>query len=146
MSSLKETRAKADNAKDAAQDAESKAVQAQVDEEAKAETQRVKAATSASTKADNANTKNQQKLDGELGDSERKKVIVTRKFSEHKHKIFVSTVITKNGKPELEQFRVPVDVEVELPVEIIAALKKRGVAKFDGKKQSIVNEFVVETV
>ena len=76
--------------------------------------------------------------------SERKTVIVTRKFGEQKHKIFVSTVITKKGRAVLEQFRVPVEVEVDLPVEIIAALKQRGIAKFVNGTQKIVREFTVE--
>ena len=46
------------------------------------------------------------KLEGDGGDSVRKKVIVERKYSEQTHKIFVSTVISKKGKPTLEQFRV----------------------------------------
>jgi len=78
--------------------------------------------------------------------SKRETVVVTRKYSEQKHKIFVSTVITKNDRNILEQFRVPVDVEVELPVEIIKCLKDRKVAKFVDGTQKMVPEFVVEKV
>lgn len=82
----------------------------------------------------------------EVKNSKREKVIITRKYSEAKHKIFVSTVITKNGKKILEQFRAPVDVEIELPVEIIKCLKDRKVAKFVDGKQKMLPEFVVEKV
>ena len=44
----------------------------------------------------------------EIKNSKREKVIVTRKYDEQKHKIFVSTVIIKDGKKKLERFRVPV--------------------------------------
>ena len=86
------------------------------------------------------------KLEGDAGDSKRETVIVERKYSEQTHKIFVSTVITKKGKPVLEQFRVPVEVEVSLPVEIIAALKDRKIAKQKDNKQTMVSEFVITKV
>jgi hypothetical protein len=76
-------------------------------------------------------------------DSPRKKVIVERKYDEQTHKIFVSTVIKKGGRSVLEQFRVPVNVEVELPLEIIAALKDRKIAKQKENKQVMVAEFVI---
>ena len=73
--------------------------------------------------------------------SERKEVLVTRRYGDATHKIFVSTVITKNGARVLEQFRVPINVEVNLPVEIIVVLKERKVAKFFDGKQKLVPEF-----
>ncbi len=79
-------------------------------------------------------------------DSVRKKVIVERKFSDLKHKVFASTVIVKGGQPVLEQFRIPVNVEVELPVEIIAHLKQRQIAKQEDGKQTMVNEFIIEVL
>ncbi len=85
-------------------------------------------------------------LDGNVKDSIRKKVIVERKYSEQEHKIFVATVINKKGKPVLEQFRVPVNAEVDLPVEIIAALKNRKIAKQKNNKQTMVPEFVITPV
>ena len=84
------------------------------------------------------------KMAAKIEDSKRVKVIVTRKYGEEKHKIFSSTMINKNGKYVLEQFRVPVDVEVELPVEVIEQLKGRGVAKFVEGKQKMVPEFSIE--
>ena len=77
-------------------------------------------------------------------DSRRVKVIVTRKYSEHKNKIFASTTITEKGKVILKQFRVPVDVPVEIPVEVARMLKDRKVAKFVDNKQKMVPEFLVE--
>ena len=80
----------------------------------------------------------------ELKNSKRDKVVVNRKYGEQKHKIFVSTVITKNGRKVLEQFRVPVDVEVSLPVEIIKCIKDRKIAKFVDEKQKMVSEFSID--
>ena len=85
-------------------------------------------------------------LEGDLGDSKRQKVIVSRKYGNAKHKIFSCTVIMKNGRPTLEQFRVPVNVEVTLPVEIIEQLKGRKVAKWEDGKQIMATEFTVEKV
>ncbi len=81
-------------------------------------------------------------------DSVRKKVIVTRKFGdgEDTNKIFVGARIIKNGVAKMEQFRVPVETEIELPIEVIAQLKDRGVPKEKGGKLSIAKEFSVETV
>ena len=78
--------------------------------------------------------------------SKRETVTVERRYSEQKHKIFVSTVITKNDRNVLEQFRVPVGVDVELPVEIIKCLKDRKIAKFVDGKQKMMPEFVIEKV
>jgi len=79
-----------------------------------------------------------------LKDSERKLVVVERRYSEATHKIFASTKIIKDGVSKLEQFRVPVKVEVELPVEIIAHLKSRKIAKFIDGKQQMVAEYVID--
>ncbi len=86
-----------------------------------------------------------------IKDSERKKVIIERKFSSddtesEKARIFSSTVIIKDGKPKLEQFRVPVGVEVELPVEIIAQIKGRGIPKEQSGKLKIMSEYSIEFV
>ena len=77
-------------------------------------------------------------------DSRRVKVIVTRKYSEHKNKIFASTTILEKGKRILKQFRIPVDTAVEIPVEIARMLKERKVAKFVDNKQEMVPEFVID--
>ena len=84
----------------------------------------------------------------EIKNSKREKVIVSRKFGdgEDTNKIYVCTRILKNGLPIMEQFRVPVDVEVELPVEVIEHLKNRGVPKERGGSLSIAKEFTVEKV
>jgi len=81
-------------------------------------------------------------------DSVRKKVIVTRRLGdgEDKAKIFSSAVISKNGRKTVEQFRVPVDIEVELPVEIITQLKQRGLPVEKNGNLTIVKEFLVEVV
>ena len=87
---------------------------------------------------------NNETLKGDAGDSERKLVMVERKYGEAKHQIFASTVINKKGKPVLEDFLVPVNVEVSLPVEIIAHIKQRGIAKqAESGLQTIVPEFVI---
>ena len=80
--------------------------------------------------------------------SKREKVIVSRKFGdgEDTNKIFVGCVTTKNGKAVMEQFRVPVNVEVELPIEVIEQLKGRGVPKEKGGHLKIAKEFSVEKV
>ncbi len=88
-------------------------------------------------------TKLDNTLEGELGDSERKKVTVERKYTESTARIFASTVIKKNGKAKLEQFRIPVNTEVELPIEIITMLKERKTPKQIQDKQTLVPEFVV---
>ena len=88
-------------------------------------------------------TKLNSTLEGESGDSERKKVIVERKYTESTARIFASTVINKNGKAKLEQFKIPVNVEVELPVEIITMLKERKTPKQTQDHQTLVPEFVV---
>ncbi len=82
----------------------------------------------------------------QVKDSRRVNVIVTRKFSEHKTKIFASTTIIKNGKSVLEQFRIPVDTPVSLPIEIARILKDRKIAKFVDNKQAMVPEFLLEKV
>jgi len=80
--------------------------------------------------------------------SKREKVIVTRKFGngEDKNKIFVCTRVIKNGREKMEQFRVPVDCEVDLPVEVIAHLKDRGVPKENSGSLKMAKEFSVEKV
>ena len=85
-------------------------------------------------------------LEGDMSEmtSKREKVIVDYKYGDSKQKIFSSTVIQKNGKPVLEQFRIPAGVEVELPVEIIEQVKGRKVAKFVDGKQVLVREFTIE--
>ena len=80
----------------------------------------------------------------QIRDSRRVKVIVTRKYSEHKNKIFASTTILEKGKRILKQFRIPVDTPVEIPVEIARMLKDRKVAKFVDNKQKMVPEFVID--
>jgi len=80
----------------------------------------------------------------QVRDSRRVKVIVTRKYSEHKNKIFASTTILEKGKRILKQFRIPVDTAVEIPVEIARILKDRKVAKFVDNKQVLVPEFVID--
>ena len=81
-------------------------------------------------------------------DSKREKVVVTRKFGDgtDKNKIFVSTTIIKGGKTVLEQFRVPVDTEVDIPVEVIAHLKERGIPMEADGSLRIAKEFTVEKV
>ncbi len=79
-----------------------------------------------------------------LKDSERKKVTVERRYSEASHKIFASTVIVKDGVKKLEQFKIPVKTEVSLPVEVIAHLKTRKVAKFIDGKQQMAAEYVID--
>jgi surfactin synthase thioesterase subunit len=78
--------------------------------------------------------------------SKRVKVIVTRRFGdgEDKNKIFVSTVILKNDRRVLEQFRVPVDTPVDLPVEVIKALKSRAIPKEKSGALKMVAEFTIE--
>ncbi len=82
----------------------------------------------------------------QVRNSRRVNVIVTRKYSEHKTKIFVSTTIMKNGKSVLTPFRVPVDIPVSLPVEIARILKDRKIAKFVDNKQAMVPEYLLEKV
>ncbi len=84
----------------------------------------------------------------EVKNSKREKVVVTRKFGngEDTNKIYVCTRIMKNGKAKMEQFRVPVDCEVELPVEVIAHLKERGVPKENSGSLKMAKEFSVEKV
>ncbi len=91
-------------------------------------------------------TKKLQTLEGDVTDSVRKKVIVERKYTESTARIFASTVINKNGKSKLEQFKVPVNTEVELPVEIIKMLKERKTPKQTQDHQTLVPEFVVTTL
>ncbi len=91
-------------------------------------------------------TKLNTTLEGDVTNSVRKKVIVERKYTESTARIFASTVINKNGKSKLEQFRVPVGVEVELPVEIIKMLKERKTPKQTQDHQTLVPEFVVTEV
>ncbi len=91
-------------------------------------------------------TKLNTTLEGDIGDSERKKIIVERKYSESTARIFASTVIKKNGKNKLERFRIPVNIEVELPVEIIKMLKERKTPKQTQDHQTLVPEFVVTEV
>jgi len=134
----------------AAEAALAKAKQEDIDDikkqDAKAESKRLSEAAQADKAAEDANAQALSTLDGDTGDSERKTVIVQRRYSDLKHKIFVSTHIKKDGELVLVPFRVPVDVEVDLPVEIIAALKERGIAKFVDGKQIIAKEFLVEVV
>ncbi len=72
----------------------------------------------------------------------RKKVIVERKFSEQKNRIFAQTLV--DGK--LTPFRIPVGVTVELPVEIIEHLKTREEAKFEDGKQVMKRSYSIEIV
>lgn len=139
MTTLEKAEMELNKAKAAARATACKAQAAQIDGRSKAKAAELKANGEATLKAN-------ETLEGNVGDSKRKKVIVERKYSEQKHKIFASTVITKNGKPVLEQFRIPVDVEVELPVEIIEHLKQRKIAKQMENKQIMVPEFIVELV
>jgi len=78
--------------------------------------------------------------------SKRENVIVSRKFGdgEDTNKIYVCTRIIKDSKTIMEQFRVPVDVEVELPIEVIKHLKDRGIPKEKAGKLVIAKEFSVE--
>ncbi len=85
-----------------------------------------------------------KKTEPKIKDSRRVNVVVTRKYSEHKNKIFASTTIPEKGKVILKQFRVPVDVPVSIPVEVARMLKDRKVAKFVDNKQKMVPEFLVE--
>ncbi len=106
----------------------------------------------AAEQAEEARLTKQATLDGDIGDSKRELVKVERKYDSSKTRVFVSTVIQKNGKPKLESFKVPVNVPVELPVEIIKALKARGVPRYEtvevlgrapASKLAIVPEFAV---
>ena len=133
-------------AREAAKVADNAMAQEVIDNDTKAEAERFSDDIRQDAECDKSIADMNQKLDGDAEDSERKTVIVERKFGDQKHKIFVSTVITKNGKSDLEQFRVPVGVEVELPVEIIAALKDRTIPKFSENKQSMVREFSIEFI
>ena len=139
MTQLEKAQATLDKAETAERAKVNKTQASTVNDASKASSDRLKEQAMATEKANKT-------LDGNVKDSTRKKVIVERKYSELDHKIFVSTVIQKKGKPVLEKFRVPVNVEVELPVEIIAALKGRGIAKQKENKQVIVPEFVITEV
>jgi len=84
----------------------------------------------------------------EAKNSKREKVIVSRKFGDgaDKNKIYVCTRIRKNGVDKMEQFRVPVETEIELPIEVIAHLKDRGVPREVNGSLKIAKEFAVEKV
>jgi len=139
MTQLEKAQAALDKAETAERAKVNKTQASTVNGTSKASSDRLKEQAMATEKANKT-------LDGNVKDSIRKKVIVERKYSELEHKIFVSTVIQKKGKSVLERFRVPVGVEVELPIEIIAALKDRGIAKQKENKQVIVPEFVITEV
>ena len=86
-----------------------------------------------------------------IKNSKREKVIVERRFSSddansEKARVFSSAMIIKDGKPKLERFRVPVGVEVELPIEIIAQIKGRGIPKEESGRLKIMPEFSIEKV
>ena len=111
---------------------------------AQSESDRVEADMKAKADAEANTVKSNQTVEGDAGDSKRVEVIITRKYSDQKHKIFASTVITKNGKRVLEQFRVPVNVPVSIPVEIVKMIKERTVAKYVDNTQVMATEFLVE--
>ncbi len=74
-------------------------------------------------------------------DSERIEVIVERKYSEQKNRVFASTTIIKGGKTVLESFKIPVDKKVSLPIEIIRVLRDRKISRIIDKADKFVPEF-----
>ncbi len=134
-------RMKAERALENAKTAEIDSIKA----DAKAtESARVKADMTKAEQAGKPNTTLGESVD--IGDSPRKTVIVERKFSESKHRIFAQTVIMVDGDPKLVPFRIPVGVEVELPIEIIAHVKQVKEAKFEDGKQVMKRSYSVEVV
>ncbi len=85
----------------------------------------------AAKEAEAARLAKQNTLEGDLGDSKRVLVTVERKYDTSKARVYAATVINKNGKPKLESFKIPVNTPVELPVEIIAMLKDRGIPRYE---------------
>ena len=79
-------------------------------------------------------------------DSIREEVIVSRRFGDDEDitPIYVGAVIFRDGEEVVEQFRVPVNVSVKIPIEVIAQLKGRGVPKEVGGKLKIAPEFLIE--
>lgn len=65
---------------------------------------------------------------GKLKNSKRLKVSVKRAERGRTGTIFISTIIRKDGKDVLEQFRFPERKVVSLPTEVIAALRSRQVS------------------
>ena len=74
-------------------------------------------------------------------DSKRIEVIIERKYSEQKNRVFASTTIIKGGKTVLESFKIPVDTKVSLPIEIIRVLRDRKISRIINKADMFVPEF-----
>jgi len=141
MATPTQKRMKAEKALETAKTAEIDEIR----EDAKAsETTRVAEDTAKAKEAGKPNTTVGETVD--IGDSPRITVIVERKFSEAKHRIFAQTRIEVNGKPKLVPFRIPVGVEVDLPLEIIEHLKQVKEAKFEDGKQVMKRSYSIEKV
>jgi len=83
---------------------------------------------------------------GDVADSKRVKVTVEYKFEDRKDRIRCGAVVMKNDVPKAELFRIPVGVEVELPVEVISQLKGRKIQRYRDGELVFVNQLVVSTV